>query len=739
MERLYELFEHADELGSLITPDLIKSDMFMADLPSLLPLLRQVLPRESEDVEITERAVVAQGMSRAAEILFDEYTLAITNVPYLGRNKQDPFLKEFGDKYYKESKADLSSMFVERMLDWVGNDGTVAAVTPLLWLFLSKHKAMRRTLLEKRTWNLVALLGPGAFETITGEVVKVAMPVISGMRPAEDADLVGIDASNATTPVGKAELLSNTVISKEEGIDSPGSVLVTNQRDQLSNPDSTINLHLSDVDSRLGEFCHVYQGIGTGDENFFIRRFWEFPTIRGAWVPYQKAPEHHGIISGCNYVLRWEDGQGLLSSFPSARVCGKPAWQLDGVALSVSKVPRCDYKGAMFDCTLAALIPNDPSHLGAIRAFVFDDNFRPTVKLWDPAFSITESSFGKAPFDLEYWQKIADQDLSFELSAPQSDDPTQWLFHGHPAKVDRSNVLQVATARLLGYRWPIEHDETMEVSDDSREWVVKCGDLSRFGDSDGIVCLAAIGGATSAADRLRELLSCSLPDWSYAIERELVAKAGTGNSSVDTLEIWLKDRFFEEHCKLFNDRPFIWHIWDGNPEGFHCLVNAHKLTGPGDEARRTLETITYSLLGAWIERQRSDHEEGKDGSDGRLVAAQNLQDQLKNILAGEPPYDIFVRWKPLDQQPIGWEPDIDDGVITNIRPFLKAELSSGGKKGAGILRSKPNTIKWQKHQGNDLQYLRPKLSFPWSWGCKGDGNYDDRADFTAASDFDGIR
>jgi hypothetical protein len=51
-----------------------------------------------------------------------------------------------------------------------------------------------------------------------------------------------------------------------------------------------------------------------------------------------------------------------------------------------------------------------------------------------------------------------------------------------------------------------------------------------------------------------------------------------------------------------------------------------------------------------------------------------LQAKLARILEGKAPYDIFVRWKPLERQPIGWEPDFDDGVRQNIRPFIKAEV-----------------------------------------------------------------
>lgn len=58
-----------------------------------------------------------------------------------------------------------------------------------------------------------------------------------------------------------------------------------------------------------------------------------------------------------------------------------------------------------------------------------------------------------------------------------------------------------------------------------------------------------------------------------------------------------------------------------------------------------------------------------------------------------PPCGIFVRWKPIEQQPPGWDPDINDGVGVNIRPFMR--VGDVGKKGAGILREKPN-IDWGK-------------------------------------------
>jgi hypothetical protein len=149
---------------------------------------------------------------------------------------------------------------------------------------------------------------------------------------------------------------------------------------------------------------------------------------------------------------------------------------------------------------------------------------------------------------------------------------------------------------------------------------------------------------------------------------------------------------------MFQHRPFIWHIWDGLRDGFSVLVNYHKLN------RATLEKLTYTYLGDWIARQKAAVSAGEEGSDAKLAAAQTLKSSLEKILEGEAPYDIFVRWKPLDKQPAGWEPDLNDGVRMNIRPFLS--VPDIGKKGAGILRWKPN-INWNKDRGTDV------TSAPW--------------------------
>src|SRR5690606_12981407 len=105
-----------------------------------------------------------------------------------------------------------------------------------------------------------------------------------------------------------------------------------------------------------------------------------------------------------------------------------------------------------------------------------------------------------------------------------------------------------------------------------------------------------------------------------------------------------------------------------------------------------------------IDRQREQVRSEEAGAEARLGAALELQGKLELILEGEPPYDIYVRWKELWEQPVGWEPDLNDGVRLNIRPFVMA----------GVLRNKFN-VHWKKDRGknpdgserlNDLHFTR---------------------------------
>lgn len=271
--------------------------------------------------------------------------------------------------------------------------------------------------------------------------------------------------------------------------------------------------------------------------------------------------------------------------------------------------------------------------------------------------NVTNATLAKAPFDLDRWTRAAEREGP--IPKPQSDEPIQWLFQGRPERTRQP--LQVAVAKLLAYRWPLQQFD----------------DLMQLSNGDGIGCLPSIVGELPVNKRVRSLLAIAYQaEWLVATQAELPDHAGFRGKG---LAVWLRDCFFRQHCQLFENRPFIRRIWDGSKDGFSALLNYHEL----DHAK--LERLIYTYLGDWINTQRAKQEQGVTGAAGSLVAALELKKKLELILEGEPPYDIYVRWKPLHKQPIGWNPNFNDGVRLNIRPFVVV----------GVLRHK-FTIHWRK-------------------------------------------
>lgn len=727
MEGLYALFEQAPELGSLINPRRTAvGDLVSADFRELLPLLREALRRSevktSEDQH--EIGVAAQGMATAAQLSASQYHLVITNVPYLVRNKQGEQLRHFCADQYPAGKQDLATAFLERCLEFCLPVGTTSLVMPQNWLFLTSYRSFREKLLRTHTWNLVARLGPGAFETVTGEVVKAVLVTISRGHRGIDApghQMVGVDASEPRHPAEKARVLAS------------GGIQRTEQAKQLNNPDARVTLDEGYQGDLLSDVAACYQGISTGDAFRFIQCFWERATV-APFRLFESSPLSTSECSGKSWVVDWRSARG----FPGAVIRGKAAWGKAGIIIGqMADIPASRYYGSYFADKAPVIIPHDDSDLAALWAFCSSSEFAQSLRRINQKLSVNNGYVGKALIDLNHWRQVGAERHPDGLSEPHSNDPTQWLFHGHPAKTN--HALQVAVARLVGYRWPAELDPEMALSLDARDLVFRCATLLPYADNEGFVCLPAVRGESTAAGRLRNLLRAAFGGkWSSAKEQELLQNVAGSRRPAASLDEWLRECFFEEHCTLFQPRPFIWHIWDGRKDGFHALVNYHRLAGPEGEGRRTLETLTYAYLGDWIERQRAEQREEIAGADGRLAAALDLQEQLIKILAGEPPYDIFVRWKPLHEQPIGWNPDINDGVRLNIRPFLAAQLRKGGRVGAGILRGKPN-VHWNKDRGRELQNLRPKAAYPWFWGCDPDGHGEHRVDFMGGAAFDGSR
>lgn len=698
MDRLYRFFKDAPVLGSLINPRALGGDLLEAEFHELQPLMEKALAQEAKDGGAYEMAVTAHGLAKAAEILAGQFTLVATNVPYLGRGKQDEVLQDFCERFYHEAKADLATAFVQRCLEFCSRNGSTAIVTPQNWLFQSRYDKLRPKLLTEAQWNTVAIINEHGFDSPQAAGAFAALIGMTAHPPSDSENFFGVDVSDGDSPRVKAELLLEREVSLKE------------QKKQLDNPDARIVFEAGGSGPRLKVIAESRWGLRTADGPRFISCFWEVTKFGKQWSFHQSSTTESKFYLGREHVVFWEEGAGAIVNLAEegiASIQGGEAWGKAGVVVSLMRsLPVTLYTGELFDNNCAVIWPHRATDITPLWTFCSSPDFNVLVRQLDKKVNLTNQTLLKVPFDLAYWQKVAAEKYPHGLPKPFSSDPTQWLFNGHPKSSDQP--LQVAVARLLGYQWPRQTGSSFP---DCPALGPDC--LEKLADDDGVVCLSAIKGESPAAERLRELLVQAYgKDWSAARQEALLAQVDYAGAS---LEDWLRNGFFEQHCALFHQRPFIWNLWDGLKNGFSALVNYHKLT------HANLEKLTYAYLGDWIRRQQAAVAAEEAGSDAKLQAAKQLQSKLKLILEGEPPYDLFVRWKPLSKQAIGWHPDLNDGVRINIRPFVIAD----------ILRKRVK-IKWEKDRGKEP--VRDKKEFPWFWGWD-----EQKHDFAGGRDFDGNR
>jgi len=206
-------------------------------------------------------------------------------------------------------------------------------------------------------------------------------------------------------------------------------------------------------------------------------------------------------------------------------------------------------------------------------------------------------------------------------------------------------------------------------------------------DEDGIVPFMAMGGETALIDRVRGELAALFPNQDsnqveVDIANELKRKV-KGYRSVESIGEWLEDIFFDYHVSLYKKRPIIWHIASSQGRGacaIGALAHYHKFDRDRLAKLRgsyLRDAIAHFRREAGLAAQEGRTEDRQEWQ-ARLEEAQVLDQRLQWVQEGKSghpaPGDCRIRtpWKSEDELPVGWQPDLDDGVAVNILPLQNA-------------------------------------------------------------------
>jgi len=241
------------------------------------------------------------------------------------------------------------------------------------------------------------------------------------------------------------------------------------------------------------------------------------------------------------------------------------------------------------------------------------------------------------------------------------------------------DYFSVTLLRMLGYRWPMQDESTNNHSSFfmKPDWI----------DEDGIISITP-GTEETLVDRINHYL-----DEEFGAERgaEIGREAGNilgwkkgdewGKQKPTTLERWFEKEFFKRHVSQFKKRPIAWHLT--SPKGaFQAIVYYHKF----DKDRLKLLRSRYVSETLKELRRQLGEAQNQSALDRRAL---NRAAELEEKIADVEEFDrrlgllqegrqrearIWVPWKSPAEQPVGWDPDINDGVRVNIAPLQRLGL-----------------------------------------------------------------
>ena len=256
------------------------------------------------------------------------------------------------------------------------------------------------------------LFRSGAFETISGEVVKAILISLSrGSSTTESGGLFGdvnggnlirgVDVSEPRTAAEKAERL---LIAEIKSVA---------QAEQLENPDARVVIDKKETTELLVKFAHGVHGFGSKDSPRYFRQYWEMISPNEDWQVMSTTVNDQVKFGGKQQIVFWQQGKGLLAELGKkglAIPAGEMAWGKQGIAVSqMSVLPATLHTGEIFDKNVAVVLPHNTFHLPAIWCFCSSPEYNEAVRQIDQSLKVTNSTLVKVPFDLDHWTKVAEE------------------------------------------------------------------------------------------------------------------------------------------------------------------------------------------------------------------------------------------------------------------------------------------------------------------------------------------
>ena len=438
---LLDALAHLDEVGSLLAP----ADGDLAAIREAIDLTGGGLFGSSSKEKL-QRAL------DTCEVLSRRHDCVVANPPYMGSSSFGPFMSRWVKKSYPDVKSDLFSSFVVRMFNLAKDHGECGVMSPFVWMFIGSYEKLRNEIIDNRTLTSLIQLEYSGFAGATVPICTYTFhnSFIKGYKGGyvRLSDFVGasVQASKALEAIKNPDCGWFYRRDAETFKKIPGAPIAywasENAFDAFS------------AGSLLRDVGLPRQGLATGENDRFLRAWWEVPhslfksdcgSLADAsecgkkWFPYNKGGDFRRWYGNYHYVIAFDsENQGILSNqgnhLPSRQLYFRPSITWSLISSSVSAF-RYRKPGSLFDVAGMSMFPGE-EYFKKVIALCNSSVTSAFLSFIAPTINYQAGDIAKIPyfFDEDY-DSTVDEIVDICMAASMADYDsfeTSWDFKRHP-------------------------------------------------------------------------------------------------------------------------------------------------------------------------------------------------------------------------------------------------------------------------------------------------------------------
>ena len=340
IERLLDTFNDAKEYGSILNVDACDWEVlerFVDDLGT-----GGQISFESVGSEETQESL--RKLVRVARNLGQKYDAVVTNPPYMGSSGMGTKLSRYVKDNYNDSKSDSFAVFIEKCRKLSGNNRYYAMITQPSFLFLNSYEKLRKKILNEETILNMLHMGRGIFGIDFGSVAfcikNIKIPSYVGkyyklyertFQYIDPEDIRDIFLNAKHNRNYKFDFLNYNSNASIEGNYYLKRIEYEKKQDEFEIIEGAPYAYWADKGIQkafkqgkpLGCLTTVRNGLKTGDNNEFLRYWWEInfnnammdansaeEAIKSnkKWFPYNKGGDARKWYGNEEYVINWMNG-----------------------------------------------------------------------------------------------------------------------------------------------------------------------------------------------------------------------------------------------------------------------------------------------------------------------------------------------------------------------------------------------------------------------------------------------